>query len=355
MRWLVVLGLVGCGRRFDDGFFRTTGDTAFQRGAPSAPNVLMAFDLNTAVSTDPTGFVAPLNVDDAPLGLVAAARALPDGGGWRSAYLRVDDQRILVFDGDGASTGGVWVAPAAQVTDRIALADVDGDGVGEVVAADAGGAVQILTAAGAPVAAFQTFPGARLAAGDVDGDGADELVALDPSTPGGRIVVYAATGVELGSSYLFSPLDLAVGTTLAAHDLNGDGADEILVGSLSPIGAPRVHAATFVPALADALPLWSTVGRPPTGPLGDEDYTLLAGYPLDDIARPLIQLLADRSGQALEVRVLDPAGVPTPGGPERSSWQLDLWNLPYGADSRLSAFHLHTLAGDSLVLASRLP
>jgi hypothetical protein len=200
-----------------------------------------------------------------------------NGAGQTSGLAAVPDTRLVtasqaggdvrVFTGSGTLLGGLTPFGAGvnfQV--RVATGDVNRDGTPDIIAA---------TGAGAPVAqvriydgnslaligsispfagvAASGYQGIEVAAGDVNGDGAaDIIVAMGNSIASGvngRIEVYSGQGFGLIQS--FQPFDNFLGgIRVGTVDQNGDGIQEVIVGSglLVPppgISAPYGHVKTF--------------------------------------------------------------------------------------------------------------
>lgn len=142
--------------------------------------------------------------------------------------------RVRVLD---ASTGAVLgeFVPFAGYSGgvAVAVADVTGDGVDDVIVATAGGAghVKVFSASGAELMSFLAFPGfaggLSLAAGDVDRDGrADIVVGTAIGSSHGK-VFSGATGAEIRSFLAFD--GFAGGVRVAAGDVNGDGRADVAV------------------------------------------------------------------------------------------------------------------------------
>ena len=135
----------------------------------------------------------------------------------------------------------------------VACADLDGDGLGDVVTgAGAGGGPHVRAfslASGSPVeiASFFAYDpafggGVRVAAADVDGDGRAEIIT--GAGPGGGPHVRAfslvgGTPVEIASFFAYDPA-FTGGVLVAAGDVTGDGRAAIITGTYQTGGPVRV-------------------------------------------------------------------------------------------------------------------
>src|SRR5437763_6744097 len=167
------------------------------------------------------------------------AGAGPGGGPEVQVFSGTDGTLLKTFTvGGDTSRAGVSVAAA----------DFDGDGRVEVVA---GGVlngqpiVQVLRFSdGTALQTFTPFAGAQavsVAAGDVNGDGTPDVVAGAGTGGGPTAVVFdGKTGAIVFNQLAFED-SFRGGAEVAAADLDGDGAADVLVAA-GPTGGPRVVA-----------------------------------------------------------------------------------------------------------------
>jgi len=127
---------------------------------------------------------------------------------------------------------------------RVAVGDVNGDGVLDIITAPGAGSTQHvkvfdgrrLGQRGSLLMSFNAFPGffrggVYVAAGDVTGDGrADIIVAPDAGAPPLVRVFDANTGNVLKSFFAYQPT-FTGGVRVAAGDVNGDGHADIITGA----------------------------------------------------------------------------------------------------------------------------
>ena len=134
---------------------------------------------------------------------------------------------------------------------RVAVGDVTGDGIPDVIAAPGpgmAGHVRVFDGRSESrvrghVGNFMAFPGFQggvfVAGGDIDGDGRDEvIVAPDAGAPPIVRVFDSKNGKLMHSFLAYSPMFLG-GVRVAAGDVNGDGRDDIITGA-GPGGGPHV-------------------------------------------------------------------------------------------------------------------
>ncbi|MCB9689815.1 MAG: FG-GAP repeat protein [Alphaproteobacteria bacterium] len=171
-----------------------------------------------------------------------------------------DAGRVSLYYGSAAGLSPIPALriPGLHAGDRVGPAasagDVDGDGIGDLVAGIPGYdmATVLLGSAGAlPVSGLTVIPGrpgwSRLevivaSAGDLNGDGYDDVMIADPRMSTGCGYVCSGEGrvqVHFGSpsgprslpdlDLVGTHTDARLGTAVAAGDLDGDGYDDLVI------------------------------------------------------------------------------------------------------------------------------
>ncbi len=159
--------------------------------------------------------------------------------------------QVRVFGMDGKFKSQFFAFETTSRTGlNVATGDVNGDGIEEIVVGeDEGGKGRVRTfmADGAQVSEMKpsgmTVASVRVATGDVDGDGSDEIVVSRGVGFGPEVRVMSATGSTIGT--VIAKFDAYAstydrGVYVSAGDLDGDGVDEIVTGTDAG-GGPHVR------------------------------------------------------------------------------------------------------------------
>ena len=140
--------------------------------------------------------------------------------------------QVKVFDGKTGATLSAFFAYDAGFAGGVLVAggDVNGDGVADVITSPATGNSQIKVfdgKTGQTLGSFLAFSSggvSGVAAGDVNGDGRIDLIVVQ----GGQVRVFdGKTGVSIGQFAAFA--STAGPVTVQAGDVNGDGRAEVIV------------------------------------------------------------------------------------------------------------------------------
>jgi FG-GAP-like repeat len=176
-------------------------------------------------------------------GAVDRALLLPSVGGVGGTAVAFGGGGVTRYSASASAlmreAGGLAAAPTGMVASLAAL-DLDGDCRGDLLVGGAAPAVWSRAANGGfPAASALAAPaGSVLAAGDVDGDGAADLIAAT----GGELHLYLNDGAagfrEMSGAFDTAP---TAATALAVGDLDGDGALDVIVGQDG--APPRVYLA----------------------------------------------------------------------------------------------------------------
>lgn len=249
----------------------------------------------------------------AAAGPIAAADLDRDG----NTDLLIDDPltgtlRLYSGNGDGTFKPATTILPGTPVQSFL-LADLDGDGVPDLIAQTTAGAIEIHRGTGVPSAPFAaedsgdpapvlaTSEARLLAIADVNEDGVPDLILATDAGPAvllGRREPDAGAGMQFTAPAALpsAPAQYKLGPVVLA-DLDRDGHQDVATVFTNPADAPGSTDAA--PAL---LTVWygngdGTFSAPAITPL-DRSYTLAAATDLNGNGLPDL-VLADSATLAL--------------------------------------------------------
>ncbi|MFH1142770.1 MAG: S8 family serine peptidase [Candidatus Uhrbacteria bacterium] len=163
------------------------------------------------------------------------------------------EQLGLIQAYDSGFTGGV----------RLAMGDVDGDGVEEIVtgAGPGGGPqVRVFELDGTLLSTFFAFEesnhaGIYVATGDVNGDGLDEIIVSSDRDSQGRVKAFDFGGNRLRTYWITEYSNQSI--RVAVGDVDQDGIDEIITG-LGPGGQPEVKVINWNGTVSNTFEAYAT-------------------------------------------------------------------------------------------------
>lgn len=156
---------------------------------------------------------------------------------------------VKIFDSEGnVITSFFAYATYLRSGVRVALGDVNGDGVKEIITAPGPGGrphIRIFNGDGtlfhpgffALDGLFQG--GAFVTSGDVNADGKDEIIVTAGPGGGAQVTVHNATGTILANFFAYDKNTFRKGIKAATLDFDNDGRAEIITGPV--IGAPHIQ------------------------------------------------------------------------------------------------------------------
>ncbi|HET6573530.1 MAG TPA: hypothetical protein VFG68_08010 [Fimbriiglobus sp.] len=238
------------------------------------------------------------------------------GGGPRVQVFDAATHEVL-FDGfvyDPSFRGGV----------RVATGDVTGDGVPDLVtAAGFGGGPHIQVFDGVTFELLNGFfayeptfrTGVYVAVGDVTGDGVAEIVTGTGVGGGPLVRVFNQVGIDQGAWFAYSPA-FRGGVRVAVGDTTGDGIGEVITAA-GPGGGPHVQVFDF--ATRTAVESFFALSPDYRGGLyvaaGDMDgdgKAEVAAAP-GGFGAPQVQIRRSSTGTLVPLSVFDIGPMTTPG------------------------------------------
>ena len=218
---------------------------------------------------------------------------------------------VRVFSANGALERTMAAAGSYSYGTAPALADLDGDGVPEILV-QTETAVNVWKGDGSVLPGWPVSTGAGNwlenagpVVGDVDGDGEPDVVALALKSSGnvGDVLVFRADGSVLGPAFPKRLLGLGAGAVPAIADLDLDGRSEIIVSSDFWNGASGYY---------DKVWAWDLAGP---GPYGAIEWGQFMGgarhlglYGAEEVVAGLALVVAKAGGGEGTV-TSDPAGI----------------------------------------------
>ncbi|MBI4281145.1 L,D-transpeptidase family protein, partial [Candidatus Uhrbacteria bacterium] len=187
----------------------------------------------------------------------------------------------------------------------LAAGDLGNDGVPEIVMAAGFGqepTVTVLRQDGSQILSFLAYDasftnGLRVALGDVDGDGLNEIVTGPGYGGGPHVRIFDGQGKEKFPGFFAYAADFRGGLFLAVRDLSGDGKAEIITGA-GPNGGPHVRVFDAHGTIKQEFFAFAA---------GDRSGVTVGAADLDGDKTPEI-LVARASSDPPEVKVFTSAG-----------------------------------------------
>ncbi len=156
---------------------------------------------------------------------------------------------VRVFNAKGKSQRTFFAYdPSFRGGVSVAVGDVNGDGVADIVTgAGAGGAPHVRVFDGPTLAEIRSFygmdpnstSGINVAAGDTNNDDIADIIVAPKAGPEPVVYVYSGTSLTVTSSFYAFDASFRGGVNVAAADYDGDGQEEVICGAGAG-GTPEV-------------------------------------------------------------------------------------------------------------------
>jgi FG-GAP-like repeat/FG-GAP repeat len=203
-------------------------------------------NLKSYLSTGAGTFGAPALTPDGddPLYLASAALTsshLPD-----VVSASFDDGTLTVFFNNAQAPGsfGAPVILSSPGASQVAIGDMNGDGLPDLVSADFNVSLFLQTSPGTFASPVSLYSGGAnwVAVGDLNGDGIPDIALTD--SVGVKVLIHtgAASSVTYAAPVSVFTQSLDPGITganvIAIADVNGDGLNDLIITDPGPVGSP---------------------------------------------------------------------------------------------------------------------
>jgi hypothetical protein len=291
---------------------RTVSVVSLRRATASVAAALVAALIGPAAAS--AAFVPALG-SPFPTGATTQALAVVDADHNGTVDVAAGSLRLLRGDGSGRLSAGVPIASVGAV-EALASGDLNGDGLRDYAAVTGDSPRRLLTFTAQPVGGYVqaevwSDPDASsVAIANVDGDGLSDLVATAADGGDDVTVLRNLGGAYLGTSY---PSGLPAPDDVALGDLTGDGRLDIVVAGGSREIATLVNRGdgSYEDGAHSTTPAAGTVERLALGHFEGDGMLDVAAT--DSAGSPAIVLMRGNGDGTL--RTADRPGTGTPSAP----------------------------------------